>query len=476
MKCLPSVVLLMWALGCGPGRVALPPPQPPLTPTPDADFRTAAPTLLSVPGTWDPPRVQAHTLGNGMRVLVVEQHDAPVVSFRYVNAGAGSYSAIQPGLPALTGLALLEGTRMADGSVGVGISVGGQQPWASTTAAGTFVGLDVVSTVRADALAMLARVVREPALDDGAIRSAMGQRYARLYEASRNIDGIVQALKTRALYGPSHPWATDVERTQQAIQAVTPADARGFHAQNYVPNVSALVVVGDVRMEEVIARVTEVFGDWHGHGRRSVAPELTPSSTENPIQAVLNGGDQTYLTIVHPAVGTLDPRLHAFHILAHILGDARANERLRHHAGQTYGVRATVHAYRNGGFLELQMAIENDAVLDAVRTVHREMARIREEGVTEPELAAAKAAYLSGFDLGGNADIADKLSANFARGLSIDWWTGARAQVDTIRVEDIQALAQGYLAPEQTRVVAVGNYLVTRRKLEQLGEVAYYRF
>lgn len=474
---LACALMLGLATGCAAGST-LPPPREPLTPTPDADFRARAPAPLSGVASWQPPQLHVRTLANGMQLYVVERPGLPIASVRYVNRAAVSrYPGEKPGLSVLVGDALLEGTRMADNQVAAGLRIAGSRPSVWTGDGGSWVEIDLLAGALPAAIETLARVVQHPAFHPQAVAKSRQQQHDWLFDASKR-GSMVQKLVMGVLYGDDHPWAMQGRRIQRGLASITTADVRRFHADVYTPAQSALVVAGDVRADQVFAIAERHFGPWQARERKHPQVLLPRKGQQRRVHAIYDGGDQTRLLIVQPAVGIAHPDRHALELLSQILGGSfrsRADVALRHHQGATYGVNARVLTTASGGHMEIRMAVDNRAVFGAVETIRSEIARIQASGVSEAELAAAREAYLSGFELTTTRQLTGTLMRMYMYGLPLSWLEGAESSVREIRPEHVQKVARDYLDANNHEIIAMGDYHQTRNALERLGKVQYYQ-
>lgn len=475
LRCAGVGLSLLAALACS-HRAELPPPALPLTPSANEPFRRAAPAPLEGMPVWTPPAVQMRLLANGMHVVVVERHERPIVSVRYANRAAIQFSGqYPPGLSVLTGDALLEGTLIGRDEVIKNQRIAGIRPRVYTSPDGTTVELDLPVLAFAPAVEMIAGIVRSPELGAEGIRIAARKQYDSLFEQSHR-NSIATPIAIGVLYGDKHPWAVDMRTTQKELEHLTTADVQAFYRRVYVPDASALVVVGDVSAEKVFALAERHFGDWQA-GRPTLATaafEAVPQRRE--VHALLAGGAQTRLQLVQPAVGTANPSFHAFGVMAQILEgySSRSNTVLRHELGATYGVRAQLIGFREAGFLRLALAVENAQVYRAAASLRTELKRLQEEEVSATEMEAAKSAYLASFDMSSTRSLADLLAMLDMQGIDPDWLTRIEAEVAAITPQQVRALARAHFEPDRDSIIAIGNLHQTFRELRPLGTVKAY--
>jgi zinc protease len=299
-----------------------------------------------------------------------------------------------------------------------------------------------------------------------------------LFEHSKRVDGIVTSIEMGVLLGRRHPWATPTRTIQQQLETLTTADVQRFHERTYVPEVSALVVVGDASAEQVFALAERHFGSWQRGTAGVPTTAFAPRRQAREVHAVLAGGEQSQLYMVQPAVGTGDPDYHAFELISRIIAggyDSRSNVALRHELGATYGVRADARGHRRGGHLRLWMSVENAQLYEAASKLRQELARLQDAQVSDAELESAKSAYLSSFELSSTSAVADLLAGLDMQGLSPDWLVGLETHVAAITADQLRALARAHFDPDRASIIAVGNLYRTLGDLEQLGKVTAYQ-
>jgi zinc protease len=298
-----------------------------------------------------------------------------------------------------------------------------------------------------------------------------------LFEASKRSIGLLRSIEMGVLLGREHPWTVDAATVQQQLEKLTTGDVQEFHARNYVPDASALVVVGDVSAEQVFAAAERRFGDWQRKPIDVAVETLAPRPQQREVHAVLAGGEQTVVYMVLPAVGTAHPNFHAFGLMAQLIAggyDSRSNQTLRHEEGATYGVHAELRGYRGGGYLRLALAVENAQLRVAVETIRNELRRLRDEPVSAAELNVARAGYLSSFELASTSGLCNWLAALQMQGLSAEWIERIETDVAAVTAEQIGSLARAAFDPDRVSVIAVGDLYRTWRHLQKLGKVNAY--
>src|SRR5262249_35748917 len=242
----------------------------------DPSYMSAAPPLAErkvftspVPATW--------TLGNGLQVVFVEKHTAPLVAMLLVvRAGANADPAGKSGLASLTADLLDEGAGTRDAlQLAEALELLGAQLTTQASSELSAVTLHVLSSHLPDAAALLADVALRPRFATKDLERVRGETMARL--AQRKVDpGAVAALAANtAAYGDS-PYGRAVSGYEATVAKLAVPDVRGFHDRYYRPNGAFLVVVGDMSAHDLRPLAERLFGGWKA-GPLPALPVATPA-------------------------------------------------------------------------------------------------------------------------------------------------------------------------------------------------------
>ena len=90
------------------------------------------------------------------------------------------------------------------------------------------------------------------------------------------------------------------------------------------------------------------------------------------------------------------------------------------------------------------------------------------------ELAAAKNAYLAGFELSSTRRLANLLSGLDMQGLSPEWLARVESEIAGVTPARIRALANAHLDPDRASIIAIGDLSRTLPDLRHLGKVTPY--
>jgi zinc protease len=348
-----------------------------------------------VPFGADPLR--AFTLGNGLRLLLLVDRQAPTVSyFTWFRVGSRHER------PGKTGLAHLfehlmfnETEHLRAGQVDRRLEESGAESNAATWLDWTYYyeslpkdrfGLAV--SLESERMAHL--VLREPQVASEKDVVANERRY----RVEDDVEGAANELLYKTAFD-RHPYHWPTIGWMDDIMGFTPADCEAFYASYYAPNNATLVVVGDVSERAVLEKIGRAYG---GIPRGVVPEEDTlpdPPQTEAR-EVVLRRPTATTKVLVGyrgPALG--DSEHTVLCVLNEVLFGGRASrlyERMVVETEVATELRGWVSTFRDPGLYEVFLtARAPHGSGELLRDLDAEIAHLKEELVTEDELERAKA-------------------------------------------------------------------------------------
>lgn len=274
----------------------------------------------------------------------------------------------------------------------------------------------------------------------------------------------VEALMA-LLYPDPHPYGRLSKGTIESVEAITPGDLQAFHHQTFTPASLSLVVVGDVPVLRVNEQAQRVFGEWvaapppeirvplpeAGDGRRRLVVPMM-----NKVQADIAYG--------FVAIARTDPSYYAFTVMNNVLGQyalgGRLGDSIRERQGMAYYVFSAFEANIGRGPLVIRAGVDPRNVDRAVASIDEELRRLADIGVTPRELAESKQ-YLVGSmprTLETNAGIAAFLQSVEFFQLGLDYDVRLPRLVNDVTLEEVNAEARRYLAPDRAALTIAGPY------------------
>ncbi len=422
------------------------------------------------------PRGESFQLPNGLRVIHNYNPALPLVAAELVvKNGSDANPDDEPGLSGFTAQMLQEGTatrsapRIADEIAQLGAFLGS----ASGTDSSTVSLLSLRSTFP-QALEVLADVVQHPAFPTAEVERQRAARIGALTQQRDNPEAVAAVASAGALYGAKHPYGYGQLGTEQAIRAVTRDNLYQFWRRHYVPANAALIVSGDISLDELRALATARFGGWP---RVLPSPVLLgePEGTRARLVMVDKpGAPQTALRVTQLAANRKTPDYPALQVMNAALGglfSSRINLNLREDKGYSYGVFSNFRYDRTQGPFIIAGSVRTDATGASIAEIFKEVRAIRAKALPPGELAGARDSQV--YSLPGqfetNSAIGASLAETWIFDLPQDYWQTLPEQFRRVTAAQVQAAAGKYLAPEQMKVIAVGDTAKLLPQLKDLG-------
>ncbi|MCC6644947.1 MAG: insulinase family protein [Polyangiaceae bacterium] len=449
-----------------------PPPPPasfvaPVAPepvTPDAKFREGPPA----PGPAAPfvaPKVTEARLKNGVRVLLVERHELPLVSVRLVAAGGASDAA--PGVADLASSLVLSGTKRRSAveiSDALGALGARHAVFADDDACG--VSLDVLAEKLPAALDVVGESIVAPTFPKDELERQRTRTLTFLTQAKDSAGRQLWYETLSTLYPAGHPYATPVVGTEAGVRAAKAGDLARFHARSWTPDRVTVGVVGDVDRATLLPLLERALGGLAGRSGAPRPPVTPPAFGDKDARVVIvdrPGASQTNLQVAGRGIARGTPDFEALLVMNTILGgsfSSRLNMNLREKHAYTYGASSRFDARRGVGPFVAGGAIVRDATGKALKEIFAELDRIRDEPVTADELELAKSAIIERLpaQIETNAATASFLASLPLYGLPLDELDRRVARVRAVTREDVQRVARRALDPRTMRVVMVGDH------------------
>ncbi len=409
------------------------------------------------------PPIQEARLDNGLRVLLIEAHNVPMVVMRLqVAAGSRFDPEGKAGTAALLAAMLADHTARHD-----------WRAWADWLDAnalhlGGGAGRDALSlsvTMLAEALDDGARALAEAALAPGWRKERFQVLREDAVAAARKADeepGVRAARARAGLLFPSHPYGHAPDGDARTLARVRLADMQRLYRAQFRPRGAVLAVSGDVTMPELLARIKPLFGAWRGAPERPLRPVPAPRKVTGERLDIAMPTRQTLvqLAALGPARGAEDffPAL----LMNHILGGggfaSRLMNEVREKRGLVYGVYSYFQPLAGNGPYVVSLQTKADQADRAAKVVKRVLADMAEHGVRPEELAAAKANLAGGFAhrLDSNAKRVGLMAMIGFYGLPLDYLSRWQARVRAVSLEEVNAACRKWLAMDRWNEIRVG--------------------
>jgi predicted Zn-dependent peptidase len=450
------------------------------TETPAQAAAGTAPDLSRPPVLGDPdpltlPAVVTRELPNGLRLMVVEHHELPLADLvLIVRNGAETDAPGKLGTATLATSLLKEGTttrsslQIADQEAYLGVSVFAASGWDATT-----VQLHTPTAQLDSALALFADIALRPSFPANELERLRKNRLTSLLQLKDRGPALADRAYASIVFGTA-AYGRPLIGDEPSTSAIQRADVQRFYDTYFRPNNATLLVVGDVRPDDIERKVRAAFGSWERRAVPAVDYGQPPAPRATTIYVVDKpGAAQSSFRIGTVGVARSTQDYFPLIVMNTILGGSftsRLNTNLRETRGYTYGASSGFSMRRTHGpftaAAEVVAAKTDSALMEFVK----ELRAIRDT-VPSEELAKTKR-YLQlqlpvRFETTGG--IAGALSQLVQYDVPLDFYNSYTQRIAGVTQADVQRVARRYIDPERLAIVIVGD----RRSIEPALKAAH---
>ena len=409
---------------------------------------------------------------NGITVLFLEQHFLPTVEIHaLVRVGSAQDPSDKAGLANLTASLLDEGTvartsrQFAEQIDFVGGSLEAHAAEDFTTASARVLKKD------ADlGFALLADMLQHPAFHKQEVERVRTQILGEILSDDDD-PGNVAMKAFHQLIFHGHPYSWPAHGSEDTLNKITVADIQQFHAKEYLPNQTILVIVGDLTQEQATTLVQNHFGSWK-KGASSPYMLKKPAPIERKmVQLIEKDLTQSTIVLGHTGISRTNPDYYAVTVMNYILGaggfSSRLMDSIRDKQGLAYGIMSHFDTRLMPGAFFINLQTRTDVTNQAITGVLTEVRGIRDAPVTDQELSEAKSFIIGSFPLrvDSSAKLANVLAQVEFYNLGLDYFTHYPKAIEKVTKDDVLRVAKQYLDPQHYALVVVGS--IAKAKVKQ---------
>jgi predicted Zn-dependent peptidase len=422
------------------------------------------PPVLGPPPKVALPPIVTRELPNGLKLMIVEQHELPLADFVLVIRGGGTLDpATKGGVANLTSSMLTEGTasrnslQIADQIAYLGIGLSAGSNWDAST-----VSLHTPTSQLDSALALFSDVVLHPSFPSEDFERVRKNRLTNLVQLKDRPTAIADQAYASILYGSEHPYGHNLIGTEASVKGMTTADLQSFYKSKFIPNNSTLIIVGDVNASEIENKIKALFGGWQRGAQTQFTFGNTPKANATTVYLIDKpGAAQSSFRIGSIGVPRSTKDYFALNVMNTILGGSftsRLNQNLRETHGYTYGARSRFDMRQSAGPFTASAEIVAAKTDSSLVEFMKELNAIRDI-VPTVELSKAKRYLQLGMpgDFETTQQIANQLVPVVLYGLPLNYYNDYVANIEAVTQADVQRVAKQYIDPASLAIVIVGD-------------------
>ncbi len=410
------------------------------------------------------PRAAGFTLDNGMQVVVIPDHRAPVVTHMvWYRVGRADEVPGKSGIAHFLEHLMFKGTKkIAPGEFSKIVARNGGEDNAFTSQDATAYfqrvakdRLELVMEMEADRMVNL-RLAENDVLTERKV--ILEERRSRV---DNNPSSILSEQMTAGLY-QAHPYGTPVIGWEHEIAGLEPVDATGFYKRYYAPNNAILVVAGDVTVPEVEKLAKKTYGKIKPRAERVRDPRPTEPRHAAAVRVQFEdpraGRATAQRFYLAPSYRTAEPgEAEALDLLMKIATSGSTSRLYKALVVEQKKAASVGGWYAGSGLDSGQLgvyAIASDGVkvADVEAAVDAVLADIRENGITQKELDRARNVYMANHIYGSDSQstLARRYGWALVVGQTVEDVETWPARLEKVTIEDIRRVARKYLNETQS--------------------------
>jgi predicted Zn-dependent peptidase len=421
------------------------------------------------------PKYSREVLDNGLKVIVVENHEVPFVTVQ-LGLLAGAWTEEAPGTTAMTMSMLVKGTNkhseaeLTDELETYAIGLSGIADIDTST-----VNMNCLTEHVERGMKLLGEVVLEPNFPGDEFEKLRRQVLTSLAISSEEPEYVADREFRRRLYG-KHPYSRTAVGEVEDVNALAVGDLKQWWSEFVRPDAAVLIFAGDINKKKASELAKSTFGNWRATATQpeKKLPELCEPGHTHIYLVDRPGSIQSQIRIGGRGITRHDKMYPVSRVVSNYFGwgfDSRLNESVRVAKGLTYGIWGSFTAKRFAGEFEVGTFSKTQATAQAVGAVLDEIERLKKEGPSDKELSNSQSYILGSFVRGRETpqQTADDLWLIESQGLGSDYLERLLKGVGEVKRDNCERLIEATIKPDELVVVVVGQAEQLKDSLEKIA-------
>jgi len=409
------------------------------------------------------PNIETATLHNGMRVLLIEAHNVPMVAMQLSMPSGSRFDDVKKG-----GTAALLAAMLSDHT-----AQHNQKAWADHL---DFEALHLGFGASRDTLNASLTVVKEAlpkgldALSEALLQPGWNQQRFQILQEdsiasavkSQESPNVLAAQTTAALLyhetGYGHASGGDAK----SLKNIQMQDVKRLYQAQVKPQGSVLAVSGDVSMSELLPMLNHAFSAWKGKPKvDALSIASTPSSSPQEKHVPL-ATSQALVQFSRVGIARSDKNFFPLFVMNHYLGGggfgSKLMEEVREKRGLVYGVYSYFIPLAGQGPFVISLQTRASQASKAANVVRDVMQSMASGHIDKQRLQATKDNLIGGFAqrMDSNRERVGLMAMIGFYHMPLDYLQVWTKKVDSVTVADVVSMSKRYLQPRDWNMVQVG--------------------
>jgi zinc protease len=460
---------------------------------PFPDYKTAAtgadrsksPTI-GTPPALKLPKLERATLSNGLKVILAERQEVPLVTFWLdVDAGYAADPAGQPGTSTMAMSLLSGGTKTRNAlQISDEQALLGAQIAAFSNLDLSIVRLSSLKSKLDPSLELYSDLILNPVFPEDDFKKQQKLQIAAIQREQTTPIQMGLRVFPALLYGPGHAYGNPLtgSGTIASVEKMTREDLAKFHQSWFKPNHATLVIAGDTTLSEITPKLEKLLSGW----KSGQTPEKSIKPVQMPPKSIVYmmdkpGAQQSIIMVGNIAPPQNNPNEIAIEAMNDGLGGlflSRINSNLRENKHWSYGTTSLLWGARGQRPWLTLAPVQTDKTKESLEEINKELrAIIGDHPLTQEELSFVQDNET--LSLPGSREtqqeVGNLINELVQFGLPDDYYETYAGKVRALKAPDVEAAAKIIVHPDNLIWVVVGD----RSKIEagvkelNLGELRF---
>lgn len=431
----------------------------------------------AAPRSFSMPQPVEKTLPNGLRVIVAQTKNVPIVSVGLLVRSGGERDPKElAGLADFTASLLTKGTKtrsatqIAEEIEFLGGVIGSNSGWDSSG-----VTIRVTSDKVEKALTILSDVVLNPTFAQEEIDRYRDQLLDNLSLQMKQPGAIATNVSNKLAFGKYSIYSHPINGTPESVQRIKQSDLVKFHQDKYLADNAVIVFTGDISSETAFQLAEKYLsqmpksvssgigtGSGSGAGSGSGINDIEKGKLQNIVVVDLPNSGQAAVQYVQPSLRRRSPNYYEANVLNSVLGggySSRLNQEVRIKRGLSYGAGSSFGMRRDGGIFRMSTQTKNESAGEVAELFIQELNKIGTSDLSENELTPRKSVLTGGF--GRNVATTDGLAVTIGN-LAVNYLplsdiNSYIQNTNAVTADAIKTFAAGNLTADKGVIVIVGD-------------------
>jgi len=420
--------------------------------------------LLSCMGTaFAVPSIQTTQLDNGLKILLIEAHNVPMVSMQLTMPAGSRFDK-----PEKAGTASMLATVLSDHT-----AKHNDKAWAEWLDSEA---LHLGASASRDSLSLSLTVVKESlpvgltAFSEALLQPGWHKkRFLSLRE-----DSIAAAIKSqetpgsqaaqataKLLYG-THGYGHTTSGTAKSLAHIQLNDLKTLYSAQVYPEGSVLAVSGDITMQEILRLLTPLLKNWQGHPNTSALSIKQPSIVKGKSAHVTIPTSQALVQLSRLGIARSSSDFFPLFVMNHLLGGggfgSKLMEEVREKRGLVYGVYSYFIPVTAPGPFIITLQTRAEQAKQATHVVYDVMQSMVDGKISKKQLHATKSNLIGSFAqrMDSNRERVGLLSMIGFYQMPLDYLQHWTAHINAVTLADVKHMSKVYLQAKDWNIIEVG--------------------